>query len=485
MTSFFRVAGVLLAVIGTLAVARAQAAVAQGAAEPAAAVGEVSLVIGTARRSDAAGTAPVSQGMRVKVADLIETESGGHVHVRFVDGGFVAVRPGSRLRIEDYRVDTQRPQANAVRFTLEQGVVRSITGEAAKQARERYRLNTPIAAIGVRGTDYVALGTADTVRVTVNSGAVVLAPFGPSCSAADLGPCTSAAAVMLTADMSRTSMIEYVRQAAVPRVVPVGRDTPTPDQLVPPAPQERQDAARTVSLESRAPGVVAEAPSRFAESPGHGGPSSEVVVPPPVVSAPTDPSPTAPAPVDPSPSSPPVPVPSTPVTPPNVPVTPPALVWGRYASAPLPGDDMTVTYAAAREGHHVTVGNNYYVLLRRDTGQERVTPQRGVAEFSLAAAGATFTDASGAASVARVEGGYLRFDFDKARFATGIEMSHPAAGRHALSGEGRVRDDGIFNFRHADGRAAGALSFDAAQAAYFFERYISTGTFSGATLWKR
>lgn len=486
MTRFFRIAGVLLAVVGMAPAVDAVAAAAQTEAESTrAAVGEVSLVIGTARRSDAAGTAAVTQGMHVKVADLIETEAGGHVHVRFVDGGFVAVRPGSRLRIEDYRVDARQPQANAVRFTLEQGVVRSITGEAARQARERYRLNTPIAAIGVRGTDYVALGSEDTVRVTVNSGAVVLAPFGPGCSAADLGPCASPAAVMLTADMGRTRMLEYVRQAAAPRVVAVGQDVPTPDQLVPPAPQERQDAARKVSIESRGPAVVAEAPSRLAESPRDPAPPPNADVPTPAAPPPATPLPAEPVPSAPPPPS--TPGPSTPVMqpPPNVPATPPALVWGRYATASLPGDDLTVTYASARPGHHVTVGNNYYVLLRRDTGQERVTRQQGVAEFSLAASGATFTDAAGAASVARVEGGYLRLDFDRSRFATGIEMSHPTAGRHALSGEGRVRDDGIFNFRHADGRAAGALSFDAEQAAYFFERYISTGTFSGATLWKR
>ena len=499
MTPTFRAVVALLSLLGALVAVRAQATTAPSAESAGAAVGEVSLVIGTARRSDVGGTTPVSQGMRVRVADLIETDAGGHVHVRFVDGGFVAVRPGSRLRIDDYRVDTQRSEANAVRFTLEQGVVRSVTGEAARQARERYRLNTPIAAIGVRGTDYVTLGTADTVRVTVNSGAVVLAPFGPGCSAGDLGPCASPAALMLTADMGRTTMLEYVRQAAAPRLVPVGRDVPTPDQLVPPAPQERHDATRTVSVESRTPSLVAEAPARLAETSKPAVPVPEPAVPAtpqptapaPAAPAPANPEPTAQAPATPLPAdpAPTVPAPVTPVPiaqpPKDLPIAPPALVWGRYASSPLPGDDLTVAYADARPGHHVTVGNNYYVLLRRDTGQTVVAPQRGVAEFTLAASGASFADAAGAVSPARVEGGYLRFNFDAARFATGIEMSHPTAGRHALSGEGRVRDDGIFNFRHADGRAAGALSFDAAQAAYFFERYISTGTFSGATLWKR
>ena len=33
--------------------------------------------------------------------------------------------------------------------------MRSITGQWGEAARDRFRLNTPIAAIGVRGTDFI------------------------------------------------------------------------------------------------------------------------------------------------------------------------------------------------------------------------------------------------------------------------------------------------------------------------------------------
>lgn len=40
-----------------------------------------------------------------------------------------------------------------VRFKLETGVARAISGTAAESAKDRFRLNTPLVAIGVRGTD--------------------------------------------------------------------------------------------------------------------------------------------------------------------------------------------------------------------------------------------------------------------------------------------------------------------------------------------
>jgi hypothetical protein len=42
----------------------------------------------------------VERGQPVRAGDRIETREGGHVHVRFVDGGRLSVRPASRLQIE-------------------------------------------------------------------------------------------------------------------------------------------------------------------------------------------------------------------------------------------------------------------------------------------------------------------------------------------------------------------------------------------------
>lgn len=125
-------------------------------------VGEATLVIGQAQIvALARSRKPVERGPLVRVGDAIQTQIGGHVHLRFVDGGRVSVRPSSRLQIENYAHSEQQPQLSAIKFRLDEGVVRSITGSWG-EARERFRLNTPLAAIGVKGTDFIVRATSDT-----------------------------------------------------------------------------------------------------------------------------------------------------------------------------------------------------------------------------------------------------------------------------------------------------------------------------------
>ncbi len=421
---------------------------------PGAAVGEVTFVIGVARRFDAAGEAiVVARGMQVNVADRIETEAGGHVHLRFVDGAFVAIRPESRLRIDEYRFDRANPHNSAVRFTLEQGVVRSITGEAGKLAKDRFRLNTPIAAIGVRGTDFVVLADRDTVRATVNSGAIVLAPLGQGCVAESFGPCATGAALGLSADMGQT-MVEYQRRATAPRLIAIGRDLIGPDQAVPPAPQEPRDSVRGAASETQASTLVA---------------SASAAAPKP-----------APAPV-PEPVPPPAPPPPAP--PPPAP--PPSLIWGRYVQTPLPEDTMTAAYATASAGREITVGDTYYGLFRTPGSSPTVAPGLGLVDFTLKGGQARFTDTAGAVSAAKVDGGWLRVDFDASHFWTGLQMSGPVGGSTILNADGVVRDDGVFTSRTSAGIVAGATSLDGKEAGYLFERYVPKGTYSGITLWGR
>ena len=98
-----------------------------------------------------------------------------------------------------YEYVKSRPEESTVKFTLEAGVTRAVSGEAARAARQRFRLNTPIAAIGVRGTDFVVSADAATTRALVNEGAIVLAPFSEGCKIEALGPCATNA-LELTGD---------------------------------------------------------------------------------------------------------------------------------------------------------------------------------------------------------------------------------------------------------------------------------------------
>ena len=156
---------------------------------PTAAVGEVSLVLGRAYLERDNDRERIEAGSKVHVGDRVFTEAGGHVHVRFVDDALVSVRPSSTLDVVRYDYDAAKPENSAVKFELSEGVARAISGDAAKSARQRFRMNTPIAAIGVRGTDFVVSANSRSTRALVNEGAIIMAPYSSECSSDALGPC--------------------------------------------------------------------------------------------------------------------------------------------------------------------------------------------------------------------------------------------------------------------------------------------------------
>ena len=100
-----------------------------------ASVGKVTLVLGQATLVSSNGvTSALQKGSSVKPGDRIETAGGGHVHIRFVDDALVSVRPSSRLIIEEYEYNPTKVLDSQVRFKLEKGVARAISGAAAESA---------------------------------------------------------------------------------------------------------------------------------------------------------------------------------------------------------------------------------------------------------------------------------------------------------------------------------------------------------------
>ena len=418
-------------------------------------VGDVSLTIGVSRLVGAQGSQPVSKGMAVQVGDRIETERGGHVHLRFVDGAYVSVRPSSRLVIESYKYDPAHPEQGEVRFRLDSGVGRAISGKVAQTARERFRLNTPIAAIGVRGTDFVVLAQPDGVWATVHSGAIVLAPLGEGCSSSGLGPCSTAAARTLSADMGRV-MLAFQPQLSAPRVVPIDSG-PTPDRISPPTQYEPRTSTagspvstpRDQTNEVLAVQAVTDQPPRLAVESLTPVPGPEIQPPP---------------------------------APPPLPAA--TMVWGRWAAAAWPGDSQTVTYFEGRPGRDATVANGYYVLFRPDSQLKSLVSNLGRVDFQLRDAQANLLR-NGVPEIATVTGGWLSVDFSSRAFGTGVSMSHPQAGATSIEAAGKVRDDGIFAVRTPGGSVAGALTLDGKEAGYFFEKTVPLGTFIGVTRWGR
>jgi len=154
-------------------------------------VGEAVFVAGEVWVSTGNEKKPLITGAQLSEGISLQTGQSGYAYMRMNDGGFFILRPNSRAKIVNYLTDLTNPSNIKLRLDLESGQVRAISGEAAHKSPNNFRLNTPIAAIGVRGTDFNVSTTADTTRVTVNDGAVIVDKLGNGCFSEAFGTCQS------------------------------------------------------------------------------------------------------------------------------------------------------------------------------------------------------------------------------------------------------------------------------------------------------
>lgn len=103
----------------------------------------------------------VGQGDVIFVADQVVTGERSFAVLQFVDGAKVTVRPNSALVIEEYVYNGG--DQDAATLSLVEGGLRVITGAMAKTHPENYKVKTPVALMGVRGTEFAVMLCGDQV----------------------------------------------------------------------------------------------------------------------------------------------------------------------------------------------------------------------------------------------------------------------------------------------------------------------------------
>jgi hypothetical protein len=124
-------------------------------AAPAATVTHLSgpLVVRTA----SGATKSLAIGSKIESGDTVETAKRTYARLKFTDGSEVTLKPGTQFKVEKYAYDKSSPKADAGSFNLIKGGLRTITGQIGKRGDQNsYRMKTPTATIGIRGTIYIA-----------------------------------------------------------------------------------------------------------------------------------------------------------------------------------------------------------------------------------------------------------------------------------------------------------------------------------------
>lgn len=121
----------------------------------------------------AGGVDYLDQGDPIVRDARLETDLVGEMSLTLEDGSQLVMPPSSEVAIDRFVYDPEETSGQAV-FSLSRGALRMISG---RMRSENYRLKTPIATIGVRGTDFtVDMQPGIGLVVTVDEGSVEIRP---------------------------------------------------------------------------------------------------------------------------------------------------------------------------------------------------------------------------------------------------------------------------------------------------------------------
>ncbi len=117
------------------------------------AIGTVDLLSGTVTITTLQGTPRnMTAGMALEVGDTIKTEEESEAHATMLDGAFLAVRANSSIKITGYAANGNTKDSSLIH--LLKGSLRTVTGWIGKTRPAAYRVITPTATVGIRGTDH-------------------------------------------------------------------------------------------------------------------------------------------------------------------------------------------------------------------------------------------------------------------------------------------------------------------------------------------
>jgi hypothetical protein len=376
--------------------------------------------------------APVYEGAQ------LSTGADGYLYIQTIDNGFLILRPSTNANVPLYRVDGKSPETSRFKFELKNGVARSVSGNAVGPARNNFRFNTPVAAIGVLGTDFTVSTDAESTMVSVSSGGVVVSGLGPGCSAESLGPCNVTTGQRLLANQAGI-MLEVKRGTMTPQTI---KDvTQSPDTVSPPRvdePAKRSGDAQLTDNKLTAEKAVILQDARFATL-----------------------------------------------------NTPQAIVWGRWqAIADAPADLKLIDAL----GQGKLMGLSSYFATLKSNNAQWLMPQEVQVDFKLTDSRAQIVQAGGNGQSAALENGQLQVNFAKQSFNTSFDLVSSGA-KTNLYATGVVGQDGSLSNSSqfapgsnmsVQGGLVNPIGQTGQLAGYVFQsRLDASRTASGVTLWMR
>src|SRR4051794_34975860 len=143
---------------------------------------EIGSAVGITPSANGSVTGALALGEGVVRDEVVRTGPNGTLEIKFKDGTHLGIDRSSTVALDDF-VYSVSNAGDKVVFKLTRGAFRFATGSLPKSA---YRIDTPVASIGVRGTVLTIVTDKAGMKVSVDEGAATVCARGGSRGCADI-----------------------------------------------------------------------------------------------------------------------------------------------------------------------------------------------------------------------------------------------------------------------------------------------------------
>jgi hypothetical protein len=198
---------------------------------------------------DAAGSVTIAAGKNapraavvndtVTAGMVVRTGDDSHAVLKFEDGEVVSLQANSGFQVREYIYNPKQVEKSNMVFSMLKGGMRFITGLIGRSNPQAFRLATPSATIGIRGTEFFAVLSNDALYNKVLSGSITvtnaagMSVFTAGNTALTSSP--SAAPVSIDPAKVPVEIFGRIEAIPVPPAVP-GEIPPPPPPVVSAAP---------------------------------------------------------------------------------------------------------------------------------------------------------------------------------------------------------------------------------------------------------
>jgi len=217
-------------------------------------IGSVTEISGAGSIKRGKDTITIAKGTVIQTNDKVETKN-GKVKITFKDNTTVSVTEHSSLVIDDFVYDPKNAAGGKLGIKATGGAVRYVSGAIAGANPNSVKINTPTAAIAVRGTDFVMAVN------EVGASTVILMPqcVGDECKSGAIDVTSGPS----TVNMNRPYQATMVETAGAPPSPPITVNlfnTPVGTNLLVSPPPTMSGAplvaaARAAAAQAGVPGV--------------------------------------------------------------------------------------------------------------------------------------------------------------------------------------------------------------------------------------